>query len=182
MQTAHNINMPIAYPGMRADIRPDNVVISRLCEEATGLLAGTFVKAGTDPATQIKAPTTGTVTGLKCKGLVLFDSSKPVVTGANAGKDYDVKEMVPCLTKGQAWARLETGETPADGEQVFVRIANAGAGEGVGFVRNDADGGDAEIVSGVVFRGVAKTVTLFGTDILIALVELNLPMIADTDT
>lgn len=177
MQTVYNINMGRALPGMVDDSSRVIDHISRLVETAGGLDAGVFCKAGTDKATQIVAvAAAGDITGGLCLGAVMYDASKDPSVAASSGPGHlDVKQSATVVKKGRIWCRLDTAEAPTDGADVFVRFQGAGAGEGVGWVRTDADTADAAKLEGAVFRSGAVVVSVFGTSIRLALVELNLP-------
>lgn len=180
MQTAYTREMPIALPGMPADVGGLEK-ISLLVETAGGLDAGVFCKGGTDKSKQAVAiAAAADITGLLCKGVLMYDATKEPSSAASAGPGhYDAKQMATVVQKGRIWVRLDTGQVPTDGAPVFVRFQAAGADEGVGWARTDDDTTpNAAQLEGAVFRSGPKTVTVFGTAYLIALVELNLPVTA----
>ncbi len=79
-------------------------------------------------------------------------------------------ETVGCLRRSLAWMRAE--EAIAVTDTVYVRVATTATQTQIGSLRNDADSGTAQAISGLAFFGASQTDP---DGNLVVLVEVNLP-------
>ncbi len=178
-QTLHTVDMPEARAGLVADSGIVQDTISKLCEEAAGVHAGSFVVPGTDAENQAVHPTlTAEVSDGDGWGIVRYDSSKMPAVGAAAlaaGNEYDDEEMLPIFSKGRIWVRCDDAAVIVANTPAFVRFV-AGGGERLGDFREDADTADAVALPNCVFRSSHRDVNFdqAGTQ-RVALVEILLP-------
>lgn len=151
-QTSYDLNQGVAYAGMKADARYDEVV-SFQAESAIAF--GRGVVAGTNASTQVKQPTAGGT----FKGVAVHTHKVPTTINGNAR--YEDTEMVNVMRKGLVWVDCQTGS--AIGITTAVRMMDA-----TGKFTGQTTGSSA--ISGCAF---ASTYATTGTA-LVAL-ELNLP-------
>lgn len=179
-QTTHAIDMPVARAGLFADSALMRDVISKLCEDAAGAGAGTFVAPGTDAENQAVVPTTAAeITDGDGWGVVMYDASKePAKTAAAvaAGNEYDIEDMLPVADKGRIWVRCDDAAVIVANTPAFVRFAAGAGGTVLGRFREDADTASAAALPNAVFRSSHRDVDFdqAGTQ-RIALVEILLP-------
>ncbi len=171
MQTVHSAAMPIARAGLIADSSFMDV-ITRLAEE--DIPAGVFVWEGAAAEGCRLPDDANSVTGAVGLGFTIYDASK--MPGTNSSDfEWDEGDAVAIVHRGRIWALLDANEEPTIGAPVYVRFTGAGAGEGVGYVRTDADTANAAALENCVFRSTFKAVSFQGVTQRIALVEINLP-------
>lgn len=134
-----------AFPGMLADISPRNDTWSRASEVATSVDYGIVVVGGTDPFKQFALPSAAA----ELLGITQHSHCNELTDDANT---IELEQLANVLHVGRIWVRLETTSAAvAPGDAVFVRVSGAGAGEGLGRLRHDADGGGALAATGIRF-------------------------------
>lgn len=143
-QLTYATDLTNAFAGMLADLSPRNDAKSYANEEAAGIPHGVAVVHGTDPERQMLLPT-GAATLL---GVVIHSHANEV--GADDENLVDPNMTASVLGEGRIYVELEDSSPTvvAGTTGVFVRTANAGAGEGLGRFRGDVDGGDALTLTG----------------------------------
>jgi hypothetical protein len=80
---------------------------------------------------------------------------------------YSSGAPVGCLLRGRIWVRAET--VVKNGDAVYMRVKDGGAGKAVGQFRNDSDSGTAKLCVGMVWRSVTTATAE------LALVDINQP-------
>jgi hypothetical protein len=149
------------YPGDLVDAGADALTISRAAAAAVPF--GKFVSRRATPADtdeQVGPPEVSASVTARGKGFARRDQMRKNTTG------YEINDMVAILRSGRMWVECETAWT--DGGDVFIRFA--GAGSGLGSVRNDADTANAV----ALLNGACKFVGSGGSAGL-AMIEINLP-------
>ena len=138
-QLNYNLNPGAGYPGMVAEGREANVIISKLAHLAVpvGLLCapgpddevGPALNAASAQSTnpgQVIALPTGLVANpmvdSSWTGVPIYDSSRPPYDSTNSYSDHD---YVPVLIKGVIWVAVDSG-TPVSQGPVYVRTAASG--------------------------------------------------------
>jgi hypothetical protein len=124
---------------------------------------GKFVSRRATPADtdeQVGLPEVSASVTARGKGFAILDHTRKNTSG------YEANDVVNILRKGRMWVECETAWT--DGADVFIRFA--GAGSGLGSVRNDADTANAV----ALLDGRCKFVGSGGSAGL-AMIEINLP-------
>ena len=179
-QTVHAIDMPEARAGLVADSGMVQDTISKLSEDAAGAGAGTFVVPGTDAEEQAVVPTTALeITTGDGWGVVRFDSSKEPAKDAAAiaaGNEFDDEDMLPILSKGRIWVRLDDGAVIVANTPAFVRFAAGAGGIVLGRFRQDVDTASAAALPNAVFRSSQRDVNFDQAGIQrVALIEILLP-------
>ena len=168
--TAPTVAPAVGREGALYDAAPKDVV-TKLCEQATGIKAGRVVVKGTADG-QVVLPTgTAEITDGSTMGISVYDAAHTpahLVAGSSAAAEteYGDEESIPVLKKGRVWMVAE--DAVGQGDAVFVRHVAAGA-ENLGTVRSDVDGADATELPGARFES-----TTTGADELVV-VALNLP-------
>jgi len=151
-----------AFAGMLADNERNSDILSRQSEDAVAHPHGVAVVVGTDPERQVLLPT-GAANLL---GVVVHSHAAEV--GSDDLNLVNLNDTINVLHEGRIFVELETGSPSvvAMTTGVFVRVANAGAGEGIGRFRGDVDGGDALTVTGArwITSGAAGDVVVLEID------------------
>lgn len=155
-QLSYAINIPaFSYPGQLANLV--NHKIQTALAVAAPLPYGLLIvrdtgnSSGVDQAGKLPAASGDVVAG-NILGISVADQARaqdPSVASAQ----YPVNSAVPCLRDGEIVVAPEADVTVAAGDKVYARITANGAGKlQLGALRNDADGGDAILVPGAVFK------------------------------
>jgi len=116
-QTSYPLNQALAFAGMKADARFDEVV----SYQADGAVAfGSGVIAGSNAETEVKIPA-GNTTGFR--GVAVHIHKAPVSGNAR----YEDTEMVSVLRKGRAWVPVVGTIAMGDAPRLIHTGGNAGA-------------------------------------------------------
>lgn len=129
MQTSYAQKQALAYLGMIADVRYDNIVESKAAG-SNGVHVGSLVIGGPSVETipgpgqcQELADSASTI-AVGLVGIALFDSTRmPYGTDASTKALYAAGDMVPVLTRGVAWVWTEVATAVTD--PVYVRVLAA---------------------------------------------------------
>lgn len=92
------------------------------------------------------------ITGDAFAGIVVFDPTRELPAGANEFSGYVTGDVCSVLRRGKMMVISESAVSAY--QQVFARHV-AGAGEELGALRHDADGGDATAIPGSRFLTTA---------------------------
>jgi len=155
-QTSYDRDQGLAFAGMKADARFDEVV----SYQAEGAIAfGLGVVRGTDKERQVIVPN-GTTTGMAMQGLALYTHKEPVAGAAR----YEDKEMVSVLRKGRVWVPVVGTITTADAPRIIDTGTDAG--------KFTAATTDSTAIAGLQFESSYDATT---SDLALALLDVNLP-------
>ncbi|RLC38023.1 hypothetical protein DRH27_03300, partial [Candidatus Falkowbacteria bacterium] len=136
-QTSYNLNSPALQLGMKLDAAFDLVEGSWAAQEV--LPIGRVVRKTVGIDNGVELPAVGTVAA-DLIGAVISEAS--LIADVNGLVAYDENAPVNVMRDGKMVPWCETAFDP-DTDTVHVRIVAGGAGELVGQIRNDVDGGDA---------------------------------------
>lgn len=159
-QTSYTTKHPVAFVGMRADLR-SSVTESYLSEESTAFPFGVAVLAGTN------------VNGCKLPAASGDIAKLLGIASHTIGyRNFDATDAIPnkcevnVTRRGMVWVAAEGAVTA--GNTAFVRYASGSGGSQKGAFRADADTATAGSATGFIFRDTLAAAGL-------CRVELNLP-------
>jgi hypothetical protein len=153
-QTSYPLNSDIAFAGMKADLGFDRI-ISKIGEGEINFGRGVVIGTTDD---QVKIPTVVAT----FRGFSVHTHKMPSAPGLSDAK-YNDEDLVSVMTRGTLWVAIETSNTPAIDDPVFVNVAIGGAELG-----KVTDVSVGNIATGAIFREV-------NTSLKLARVEINLP-------
>jgi len=153
--------MPVGRAGFIAESRVNAQIMSG---NAGGAIPpARFVRVSATGVAGAVTPTvalptlTAHVTGDLSFGFTLQDPSAASGTGENPG--YVQFDQIPILREGVMWVISEDA-VATWGLPVFVRFTAGGAGQTIGRVRTDVDGGAAVALPGATFMGTCAAESL----------------------
>lgn len=142
-QTSYSINLAIGYPGLLADLGWDNRTDSFRNADIVNIDYGLAVVRGTQ-AYDALLPTASDQEFL---GVTVRDLSLENINYNSIA--FLPTQPMPVLRSGKIYVTTETDITA--GDPVYYRITAADPGQQLGAFRNDADGGDAVLVTNAIF-------------------------------
>jgi hypothetical protein len=142
-QLTYPTDMTNAFPGMLADSKQENDVLSRAWENATSQPHGTVIGVGTLPEEQadVLADAAGAILGV-----IVHTHAEEV--GSDDQNLVDTNRMANVLRQGRIFVELE--DAMAAGDAVFVRVAAGAGGTVLGAIRSDADTATAREATGII--------------------------------